>query len=147
MRALIREFRHGLRALLKSPGFTTIAILTLALGIGANSTIFSWINSTLLNPIPGVAHASQYVELTAGAAGNDAPLSYPDYVDLRDGNHTLSSLIVYTLWSVDIAGSAKPERVWAMFSSANYFDALDVHPILGRGFLPVEGTKPGGCTR
>jgi predicted permease len=145
MRALIREFRHGLRALLKSPGFTTIAILTLALGIGANSTIFSWINSTLLNPIPGVAHASQYVELTAGAAGNDAPLSYPDYVDLRDGNHTLSSLIVYTLWSVDIAGSAKPERVWAMFSSANYFDALDVHPILGRGFLPVEGTKPGGA--
>jgi predicted permease len=145
MRALIREFRQGLRALLKSPGFTTIAIFTLALGIGANSTIFSWIHSTLLNPIPGVAHASQYVELTAGAAGNEAPLSYPDYLDLRDGNHTLSSLIVYTLWSVDIAGSAKPERVWAMFSSANYFDALDVHPLLGRGFLPVEGTKPGGA--
>jgi predicted permease len=145
MRTLIREFRHGLRALLKSPGFTTIAILTLALGIGANSTIFSWINSTLLNPIPGVVHASQYVELTAGAAGNDAPLSYPDYVDLRDGNHSFSSLIVYSLWSVDIAGSAKPERVWAMFSSANYFDALDVHPMLGRGFLPVEGTKPGGA--
>jgi predicted permease len=145
MRTLIREFRHGLRALLKSPGFTTIAILTLALGIGANSTIFSWINSTLLNPIPGVAHASQYVELTAGAAGNDAPLSYPDYVDLRDGNHSFSSLIVYSLWSVDIAGGAKPERVWAMFSSANYFDALDVHPMLGRGFLPVEGTEPGGA--
>jgi predicted permease len=145
MRVLIREFRHGLRALLKAPGFTIIAILTLALGIGANSTIFSWINSTLLNPIPGVAHTSQYVELTAGPAGDDAPISYPDYVDLRDRNHSLSSLIVYTLWSVDITGSAKPERVWAMFSSANYFDALDVHPILGRGFLPVEGTKPGGA--
>jgi len=145
MKALIREFRHGLRALLKAPGFTMIAILTLALGIGANSTIFSWINSTLLNPIPGVAHASQYVELTAGPAGDDAPISYPDYMDLRDRNHTLSSLIVYTLWSVDITGSAKPERVWALFSSANYFDALDVHPILGRGFLPVEGTKPGGA--
>lgn len=145
MRALIREFRFGLRALLKSPGFTIIAILTLALGIGANSTIFSWINSTLLDPIPGVTHASQYVELTAGPVGDDAPISYPDYLDLRDHNHTLSSLIVYTLWSIDITGSAKPERVWAMFASANYFDALDVHPFLGRGFLPVEGTKPGGA--
>jgi predicted permease len=145
MRALIREFRYGLRTLLKSPGFTVIAILTLALGIGANSTIFSWINSTLLNPIPGVAHASQYVELTAGAVGDDAPISYPDYIDLRDRNHNLSSLIAYSLWSVDITGNAKPERVWAMFASANYFDALDVHPILGRGFLPIEGTKPGGA--
>ena len=145
MRTLISEFRYGLRALMKAPGFTIIAIVTLALGIGANSTIFSWINSTLLNPIPGVAHTSQYVELTAGAAGDDAPISYLDYVDLRDRNHTLSSLIVYSLWSVDITGSAKPERVWGMFASANYFDALDVHPILGRGFLPVEGTKPGGA--
>ena len=143
MRTLIRELRYGLRTLLKAPGFTIVAILTLALGIGANSTIFTWINSTLLNPIPGVAHASQYAELTAGPVGDDAPISYPDYVDLRDRNHTLSSLIVYSLWSVDITGSRKPERVWAMFSSANYFDALDVHPVLGRGFLPVEGTKPG----
>jgi putative ABC transport system permease protein len=145
MRTLIREFRYGLRALLKSPGFTIIAVLTLALGIGANSTIFSWINSTLLNPIPGVAHASQYVELTAGPAGDDAPISYPDYVDLRDRNHTLSSLVTYALWPVDMTGNAKPERVWAMFSSANFFDALGVHPILGRGFLPFEGTKPGGA--
>lgn len=144
MTTLVRDFRYGLRSLLNAPGFTVIAILTLALGIGANSTIFSWINSTLLNPIPGVAHTSQYVELTAGPAGDDAPLSYPDYEDLRDRNHTLSSLIVYSLWSVDITGSAKPERVWAMFSSANYFDALGVYPILGRGFLLVEGTKPGG---
>jgi predicted permease len=145
MRALIGEFRYGLRALLKTPGFTIVAILTLALGIGANSTIFSWINATLLNPIPGVAHANQYVELTARPAGDDAPISYPDYVDLRDRNHALSSLMTYALWPVDMTGNAKPERVWAMFSSANFFDALGVHPILGRGFLPVEGTKPGGA--
>jgi hypothetical protein len=101
---LIGEFRYAVRALLKAPGFTIIAILTLSLGIGANSTIFSWINSTLLNPIPGVAHTSQYVELTAGTAGDDAPISYPDYVDLRDRNYTLSSLIAYSLWSVDTCG-------------------------------------------
>jgi predicted permease len=145
MRALVQEFRYGVRALLKSPGFTIIAILTLALGIGANSTIFSWINSTLLDPIPGVAHANQYVELTAGPAGDDAPISYPDYLDLREHNHSLSSLMTYALWSMDMAGDTKPERVWGMFASENFFDALGVHPILGRGFLPVDGTKPGGA--
>src|ERR1700756_6036369 len=96
---LLQDCKFGLRVLRKSPGFAAIAILTLALGIGANSTIFSWINATLLNPIPGVAHASQYVELTAGPAGDDAPVSYPDYVDLRDRNHTLSSLIAYNPWA------------------------------------------------
>lgn len=145
MRALLQEFRYGLRALLKSPSFTVIAILTLALGIGANSTIFSWINSTLLNPIPGVAHANQFVELTAGPAGDDSPISYPDYEDLRDRNHSLSSLMTYALWSVDMTGDAKPERIWVMFSSANFFDALGLHPLLGRGFLPTEGAKPGGA--
>jgi predicted permease len=145
MGTLIQEFRFGLRVLLKSPGFSIIAILTLALGIGANSTIFSWINSTVLNPIPGVTHTSQYAELTAGPVGSDSPISYPDYVDLRDGNQSLTSLIAYSLWPMDLSDNAKPERVWAMFSSANYFDALGVHPILGRGFLPVEGTKPGGA--
>jgi predicted permease len=146
MGTLWQDLKYGLRMLGKSPGFTAVAVLTLALGIGANSTIFSWINSTVLNPIPGVTHAGQYVELTAGSAGDDYPISYPDYADLRDGNRAFSSLIAYSLWSVDLTGEAKPERVWAMFSSANYLDALGVHPILGRGFLPVEGTKPGGAS-
>src|SRR5258708_13879056 len=113
MTTLINEFRYGLRALIKAPGFTLIAILTLALGIGANSTIFSWINSTLLNPIPGVANANQYVELTVGPAGDDAPISYPDYVDLRDRNHTLSTLLTYALWPEDMTGTPKPEPLCA----------------------------------
>ena len=82
METLIQDVRYGLRMLRKSPCLTAVAVLTLALGIGANSTIFSWINGTLLNPIPGVSHTSECVELTG--------LSYPDYVDLRDRNHSFS---------------------------------------------------------
>ena len=133
-----QDLRYGLRMLRKSPGFAVVAILTLALGIGANSTIFSWINATLLNPIPGVSHASDYVELLPG-------LSYPDYVDLRDRNHSLAALIAFDLFPMDLTAGAKPQHVWGAFSTANYFDALGVHPILGRGFLPVEGTKPGAA--
>jgi predicted permease len=145
MGQFIQEFRYALRLLIKSPGFTIIAILTLALGIGANSTIFSWINSTILNPIPGVTHTSEYVALTAGPTGDANPISYPDYMDLRDRTHSLSSFIAYSLWPMDFTANAKPERVWGCLSSANYFDALGVHPVLGRGFLPDEGTKPGSA--
>ncbi|MGB6484978.1 MAG: ABC transporter permease [Candidatus Acidiferrales bacterium] len=140
-----QDVRYGLRVLLKSPGFAIIAILTLALGIGANSTIFSWINSTVLNPIPGVSHASQYLELTTGSANQNNQLSYPDYVDLRDRNHSFSALIGSGLSSMDLTANAKPQRVWGAFCTANYFDALGVRPVLGRGFLPVEGTKPGSA--
>ena len=142
---IFQDLRYGLRVLIKSPGFTVIAILTLALGIGANSTIFSWINSTVLNPIPGVANTGTLGELAAGHDGDPSPISYPDYLDLRDHNRSLSSLMVYTLWPVDLTGNQKPQRVWCDFVSANYFDTLSVRPTLGRMFLSAEGTKPGGA--
>jgi len=139
------DVRYTLRVLRKSPGFTAAAVLTLALGIGANATIFSWINSMLLNPIPGVEHTGEYAELTVGQVGEDHQISYPDYCDLRDRNTTLSSLIAYGLSSMYLTGKDKPERVWGQYVSANYFDALGVQPFLGRGFLPSEGAKPGGA--
>ena len=134
---LLQDIRYALRMLSKSPGFTAVAVLTLALGIGANSTIFSWINATLLNPIPGVSHASDYVEVGG--------LSYLDYVDLRDRNHSLSALVASDLYPMDLTGNGKPQHVWGVFSTANYFDGLGVRPILGRGFLPEEGDKPDGA--
>ncbi len=145
MSTWLQDFRYGLRVLLKSPGFSIIAILTLALGIGANSTIFSWINSTVLDPIPGVAHTSQYVALSAGGANDPNPFSYPDYIDLRDRNQSFSEVIGSALTSMDLTANAKPERVWGVLCTANYFSGLGVRPVLGRGFLPVEGTKPGGA--
>jgi putative ABC transport system permease protein len=137
------DVRYAVRMLGKSPGFTAIAVLTLALGIGANSTIFSWINSTLLNPIPGVAHASEYVELVTGSGDNSGPISYPDYLDLRDRSHSFSGMIASDLTSMDLTGNGKPERVWGVFCTANYFDVLGVRPVLGRGFLAAEGATLG----
>src|SRR5579864_881373 len=145
MNTLLQDFRYGLRVLLKAPGFSAIAILTLALGIGANSTIFSWINSTVLNPIPGVANTADLAELTAGKEGDPSPISYPDYVDLRDHNRSLANLMAFSLWQMDLTGNAKPQRVWGEFASANYFGTLGVRPFRGRTFLPAEGTKPGGA--
>ena len=143
--SFLQDLRYGLRVLKKSPGFTVIAILTLALGIGANSTIFSWINSTILNPIPGVKHASQYAAVTIDGGRDQIPLSYPDYKDLRDRNRTLSSLLALTNTSMSLTSNGRPERRWGLMVTANYFDALGVRPILGRGFLPAEDTKPGGA--
>ena len=142
---LWQDIRYAIRVLLKAPSFSIIAILTLALGIGANSTIFSWINSTVLDPVPGVSNTSRLAELAAGRDGDPSPISYPDYVDLRNQNHTLSSLMAFSLWSMDLTGHDKPQRVWGVFSSANYFQTLGIQPVLGRAFLPVEGTRPGGA--
>jgi predicted permease len=146
MKGLFQDFRYGWRVLRNAPGFTMAAILTLALGIGANSTIFSWIDSTILNPIPGVKDASRYAMLTVGRrAGQHNPMSYPDYKDLRDRNRAFSSLVGLAMWPMSLTASGKPERVWGTLVTANYFDALGVRPVLGRGFLPSEDTKPGGA--
>jgi predicted permease len=146
MPTLVQELRYGLRMLAKSPGFTTLVVLTLALGIGANTTIFSWINSTLLNPIPGATDTSRMVSLTRGGTVEDpGEFSYPDYRDLRDGNRSFSGLTAFAIRPVDLTGSGRPERLWGAIVSANYFDVLGVRPILGRGFLAAEEQKPGGA--
>jgi predicted permease len=146
MGTLLADLRYSLRTLKKSPGFAAIAVLTMALGIGANSTIFSWINSTLLNPVPGASHTSNLVVMTEGGTGRaPIPFSYLDYMDLRNRSRSFSGLIAYHMQPMNLTGSGKPERVWGTFTSANYFDVLNVHPILGRGFLPVEDQKPGGA--
>ena len=145
MNSFIQDLKYGMRVLLKAPGFTIIAILTLALGIGANSTIFSWINSTILNPIPGVKDTAPLGELAAGPDGDPTPLSYPDYLDLRNNNHTLTNFMGFSLWAIDLTGNDKPQFIWGDLVSANYFDTLGIHAFLGRTFLPEEGTRPGGA--
>lgn len=140
-----QDIRYGARVLLKSPGFSIIAILTLALGIGANSTIFSWVNSTVLNPIPGMKHATEYAAVTIDGGRNQLPLSYQDYSDLRDRNHSLSSFLAASTTTMSLTSNGRPEREWGILASPNYFDVLGVHPILGRGFSPSEDSKIGAA--
>ena len=141
---LVQDLRYGVRMLAKNPGFTAVAALTLALGIAANSTIFSWINSTILNPIPGVSHTSDLVTVMRGERSEHPtpPFSYLDYRDVRDNNRSFSGLLGFHQDFMYLTGIGKPERIYGALTSANYFDVLGVRPILGRGFLPEEEQKP-----
>ena len=144
---MIRDARYALRMLAKAPGFTLVAVLTLALGIAANSTIFSWISSTLLNPIPGVSHTSGLVTIMRGERSDHPtpPFSYLDYRDLREQNHSFAGLLAHHHDFMTLTGAGKPDRIYGSLTSANYFDVLRVPLILGRGFLPTEEQHGSGA--
>jgi predicted permease len=145
MTSFCQDIRYSLRMIAKAPGFAAVAILTLALGIGANTTIFSWINSALLNPVPGLYKPSEVVSLTLGKPGEPFGFTYPDLEAVREGQQSFTGIAACWFAQMSLTGKGKPERVWGMVTSANYFDVLGVRPILGRGFLPVEDEKPGGA--
>jgi len=137
---MIYDLRYALRMLTKSPGFTCVAVLTIALGIGANGTILSWVSATLLNPIPGVSHTSDLVSVMRGERSDhpSPPFSYRDLRDLGERTRTFSGLLGYHDDYMSLSGVAKPERIYGALTTSNYFDVLGVHPILGRVFLPDE---------
>ena len=146
MTSIWQDVRYSLRMIAKAPGFAAIAILTLALGIGANTTIFSWINSALLNPVPGLSSPNEVVALTLSKPGeNPFAFTYPDIQAMRNGQQSFTGITACNIGSMSLTGKGKPDRVWGMVASANYFDVLGVRPILGRGFLPEEDEKPGGA--
>src|SRR5215471_12593885 len=146
MTSFWRDIRYSLRVIAKAPGFAALAILTLALGIGANTTIFSWINSALLNPVPGLGNPSEVVALTLSKPGDTPfPFTYPDLEAMRDGQQSFTGIAACSFSQMSMKGRSKPERIWGMVASANYFDVLGVPPLLGRTFLPAEDEKPGGA--
>ena len=145
MTSFWQDIRYSLRMIVKAPGYAAIAILTLALGIGANTTIFSWINSALLNPVPGISNPSEVVSLTLGTPGQPFGFTYPDLEAVRNGQQSFTGIAACWFVQMSVTGKAKPERVWGMVASANYFDVLGVRPFLGRAFLPAEDEKPGGA--
>jgi putative ABC transport system permease protein len=135
-----QDVKYGIRMLTKSPGFTAIAILTLALGIGANTAIFSVVNAELLRPLPfrdpsrlvSVASSNSRTHTTAGA------MSYPDFSDLRGQNQVFENMAAYTDGSFTLTGVDQPAHIVGSSVSASLFDVLGVTPELGRTFLPDE---------
>ncbi|HKS67520.1 MAG TPA: ADOP family duplicated permease, partial [Candidatus Acidoferrales bacterium] len=139
METFLNDIRYSIRMLLKSPGFTIVAVLTLALGIGANTAIFSVINSVLLQPLP-FKNPAQLVELreTESAPGN-FPLDGADYMDWQKQNSTFSSMSMYTYpQGANASGAGEAESAAVVKAQANFFATLGVPPLLGRPFAIGE---------
>jgi predicted permease len=123
---------------LQRPGFSLVAVLTLALGIGANTAIFSLVNTVLLRSI-AIERPDEVFAMNMRRNGDElSALSYPNYIELRDRNEVLSGLLIYRFVPLSLSRSGANERIWGYEVSGNYFDVLGVKPILGRTFLPEE---------
>ncbi len=144
MNQLLLDLRLAVRRLRLNPGFTLIAVLTLALGIGANTAIFSAINAVLLRPLP-VERSSELVSVNQFIGSESVPaISYPDYRDFRDRNNVFSGLITYRFSPVSLGLPGDSQRVWAYLVSGNYFQVLGVNAVRGRVMLPEDDTRGSG---
>ncbi len=146
MEDFFMDIRFGARMLRKNPGFTAVAIVTLALGIAANTTIFSAVNGWMLRPPPIKDHASVVVILSTdpakGWGWDQNPVSAPDFIAWREQSHSFEDMVASQLSDFALTGEGEPEWLEGMRVSASYFNVLGVAPALGRTFLPSED-RPG----
>jgi predicted permease len=142
----MRHLRYAFRNLAGSPGFTAVAVATLALGIGANTAIFTAVNEVLFRPRPGIGHPGQLVDIgrTDGGRGFDN-MSYPNFRDYRQRNHSLSAVAALMMEPRPLSLGTRDgaERIYANLVSGNYFEVLEARPALGRFFVPDEDRTPG----
>lgn len=145
MATVMNDVRYGFRLLTRNPGFTAVAVLTMAVGIAANTTVFSWIHAVLLNPFPGAGAPERIVMLeTLTPSGEHIPTSYPDYRDLRDNLRLFEGIAVAQPRPLNMGEDTHAERVWSELVSGNFFDVLQVKPALGRFFEgPERDDTPG----
>jgi predicted permease len=137
---LAQDLRFGFRMLRRTPGFSILAILCLMLGIGANAAVFSWIEGILFRPYPLVSHQERMYALTETSRGNTGieGLSWPDYLDFQKNSTLSEAFITGKIMGTTLSIGDRAESSIGQIVSANYFDALGVHPLLGRGFLPED---------
>ena len=136
----LRDLRYGLRQLRRSPGFSVLAILCLTLGIGANAAVFSWVEGILFRPYPAVKHQNRMFAIDGTAKGESGTTdtSWPDLLDVQRSSTLIDSLIVSKITSATLSIGQRADVTTGSIVSANYFDALGVRPILGRGFAPGD---------
>src|ERR1700731_4153946 len=144
METLLQDIRYGLRLLLRSPGFTAVAIMTLALGIGANTAIFSVVNTVLLRSLPYQDPDSlvKIIITSRGVGGRDIGLSVPELDDLKSRAGVFDEVSVTWPANANLTGAERPERLEMMGVSPNYFSMLGAKAQLGRVFGPQDDT-PG----
>src|SRR5947209_13936136 len=137
----MQDVRFGTRMLLRSPGFSVLAILCLTLGIGTNAAVLSWVEGILIRPYPLVPHQHRMFALNATTRGQTGytGLSYPEFLDYEKNSTLFESFIIDRIMGTTLSVGDRAERASGGIVSANYFDALGVRPILGRGFHPEEG--------
>jgi predicted permease len=136
----LQDVRFGFRMLRRSPGFTALTILCLTLGIGANAAVFSWVEGILLRPYPLVSHQERLVTLTGTAGDERDEMSWPDLLDVERSCTLCETLFVSKITGATLSIGERAQVMTGSIVSANYFDAIGVHPILGRGFEPDEDT-------
>jgi predicted permease len=142
MQSIWQDLRYGVRTLLKKPGFTLIAIITLALGIGANTAIFSLINAVFLRQLP-VPEPQQLVFGFSGTRNSPwQTISYPNYLEYRNRNQVFTGLAAYGPINVSLSSDERPDLVRGLIVTGNYFDLLGVRAILGRPISPAEDITP-----
>jgi predicted permease len=135
-----QDLRYGFRQLVRSPGFSALAILCLTLGIGANAAVYSWIEGILFRPYPAVAHQERLLALAGTARGESGPTptSWPDFLDLRRNCTLCEDSFVSKITGSTLSIGDHAETAVGSIVSANYFDAIGVHPMLGHGFDPGD---------
>lgn len=136
----LQDLQFGLRMLRRDPGFSILAILCLTLGIGANAAVFSWVEGILFRPYPAVSHQERLLALTGTARGETGAtgLSWPDFADLQRNSTLFDTFFVSKIVGTTLSVGDRAERTVGSVVSSNYFDAVGVHPILGRGFESGE---------
>jgi putative ABC transport system permease protein len=142
MNGLLQDFRHALRRLRKSLGFTAVAVITLALGIGMNTAVFSIVDAAALR-LP-FQHPEQLVVIENSYSDSDhTPTSFPDFLDWRAQTHSFTQLAASFRSSFNLTGVEEPQRIRGSYISQDYFPLFESQPLLGRSFLPAEHTKGG----
>ena len=141
---MLEDLRYALRALAKHRAVALVAVLSLGLGIGANTTIFTLVNAVLLRPLP-VEDPGRLAAVNTVDSRNPGFVlcSYPNYKDYRDRNQVFSSLLLHTSITINLTGQGDPQLLMGQLVSGNFFSALGVNPAIGRGFLPEEDATPG----
>jgi putative ABC transport system permease protein len=144
MENLVKDVRYGVRMLAKNPGVTLVAVITLALGIGANTAIFSGVSAFLMKPlsVPNPGSLVRPMELAEDRGITDE-FSYPDFIDYREQSTSYTGLAAEDMLQVAINAENQNDVIWGQVVSANYFDVVEVKPILGRTFLPDEDKNVG----